>query len=190
MFTKGFFSLCLWKLGQNGILLTGGDDRCLTAWDVKSGKVAYTIEEAHPARVRGIVVLTKNSSGAFTDDDPHVVASASTDGVIRVWDVRMTAIKDKPNPLAEANTKARLTCLAGSALKCTISFLFLLVLLYGFTFSFLSCILIICLICCTLISMLSTVVFNVCFLWKQNAYATSHLHLTSFGKFSFGFFQY
>ncbi|KGN49418.1 p21-activated protein kinase-interacting protein 1-like [Cucumis sativus] len=102
---------------ENGILLTGGDDRCLTAWDVKSGKVAYTIEEAHPARVRGIVVLTKNSSGAFTDDDPHVVASASTDGVIRVWDVRMTAIKDKPNPLAEANTKARLTCLAGSALK-------------------------------------------------------------------------
>lgn len=113
-----------WKLGQNGILLTGGEDRCITAWDVKSGKVAYTIEEAHAARVKGIVVLTKNSSGAFADDDPHVVASASTDGVIRVWDVRMAAIKDKPNPLAEANTKSRLTCLAGSALKCMISFLF------------------------------------------------------------------
>lgn len=105
------------KLRQNGILLTGGEDRCVTAWDVKSGKVAYSIEEAHAARVKGIVVLTKNSSGAFSDDDPHIVASASSDGVIRVWDVRM-AIKDKPNPLAEANTKSRLTCLAGSALKC------------------------------------------------------------------------
>lgn len=101
---------------ENGILLTGGEGRCVTAWDVKSGKVAYSIEEAHAARVKGIVVLTKNSSGAFSDDDPHIVASASSDGVIRVWDVRM-AIKDKPNPLAEANTKSRLTCLAGSALK-------------------------------------------------------------------------
>lgn len=50
-------------------------------------------------------------------DDPYLVASASSDGVIRVWDVRM-AIKEKPNPLAEVNTKSRLTCLSGSSLKC------------------------------------------------------------------------
>lgn len=130
-----FFFLCvqlLWKRGQNGILFTGGEDRCLTAWDVKSGKMAYSIEEAHAARVKGIVALTKNSSGDFACDDPHVVASASTDGVIRVWDVRM-AVKDKPNPLAETDTKSRLTCLAGSALKCMISFLvFLSYLTYSF----------------------------------------------------------
>lgn len=49
--------------------------------------------------------------------DPNLVASASSDGVIRVWDVRM-AMKEKPYPLAEANTKSRLTCLAGTSLKC------------------------------------------------------------------------
>ncbi len=61
-------------------------------------------------------MLTK-SNGTVSGDDPYLVASASSDGVVRVWDVRM-AVKEKPNPLAEANTKSRLTCLAGSSLKC------------------------------------------------------------------------
>lgn len=51
------------------------------------------------------------------EDDPYLVTSASSDGVIRVWDVRM-ASKEKPVPLAEVNTKSRLTCLAGTSLKC------------------------------------------------------------------------
>lgn len=100
---------------QNGLLYTGGEDRNITAWDVNSGKVAYCIEDAHKSRVKGLVVPSK-SDGASGGDDPYLVATASTDGVIRVWDVRMTT-REKPNPLAEANTKSRLTCLAGSPLK-------------------------------------------------------------------------
>ncbi|KAK8524648.1 hypothetical protein V6N13_015663 [Hibiscus sabdariffa] len=99
--------------GESGILYTGGESRVITAWDTNSGKVAYSIEDAHSTRVKGIVVLTKDGG---SEDDPYLVASASSDGLIRVWDVRM-AIKGKPNPLAEANTKSRLTCLAGSYLK-------------------------------------------------------------------------
>ena len=59
-------------------------------------------------------MLTRNAL-AVADDDPYLVASASPDGVIRVWDVRM-AIKKKPNPLAEVevHTKSRITSLAGS----------------------------------------------------------------------------
>lgn len=99
---------------MNGLVFTGGEDRNLTAWDTGSGKVAYCIEDAHSARVKGIVVLSQ--SDGLTDDDPYMVVSASSDGIIRVWDLRM-AKKDKPSPLAEANTKSRLTCLAGSSLK-------------------------------------------------------------------------
>ena len=98
---------------DNGLLFAGGEGRNVTAWDTKSGKVAYSIEEAHNARVKGIVVLTKNG-GAGGDDDPYLVASASSDGVIHVWDVRMAT--KKSNPLAEAKTNSRLTCLAGSSL--------------------------------------------------------------------------
>lgn len=108
---------------QSGILFTGGEDRNITAWDTASGKVAYSIEDAHAARVKGIVVLSKNSDDSG-EEDPYMVASASSDGVIRVWDVRM-ANKEKPSPLAEANTKSRLTCLAGSSIKCESAFCFI-----------------------------------------------------------------
>ncbi|KAL3833664.1 hypothetical protein ACJIZ3_008400 [Penstemon smallii] len=103
--------------GGNGFLFTGGEDRSVTAWDTKSGQVAFSIEDAHSARVKGIVVLTKDDVlGEAYMGDPYIVASASSDGVIRVWDVR-TMGPGKPNPIAEANTKSRLTCLAGSSFK-------------------------------------------------------------------------
>ncbi|KAK9074382.1 hypothetical protein SSX86_006980 [Deinandra increscens subsp. villosa] len=104
--------LCI-ASGMNGLLYTGGEDRTVTAWDTVSGKVAYCIDDAHSARVKGIVVLSKIEGSS--EDEPFLVASASSDGIIRVWDVRM-ANKSKPTPLAEANTKSRLTCLAGSSI--------------------------------------------------------------------------
>ena len=61
-------------------------------------------------------MLSRNDSDT-AEDDPYMVVSASSDGVIRVWDIRM-AMREKPNPLVEANTKSWLTCLAGSSLKC------------------------------------------------------------------------
>lgn len=101
--------------GENGLLFTGGEDRNVIAWDITTGKVAYCIEDAHSARVKGLVVLGSRSDGDGTEF-PYLIASASSDGIIRVWDVRM-ARKEKPSPLAEANTKSRLTCLAGSSGK-------------------------------------------------------------------------
>ncbi|KAI4300043.1 hypothetical protein L6164_033462 [Bauhinia variegata] len=101
--------------GENGILYTGGEDCNITAWDTNSGKVAYCMEDAHPARIKGIVVLSK-SAGATGGDDPYLVASASSDGVIRIWDVRKAA-SGNVTCLAQAQTKSRLTCLDGSSVK-------------------------------------------------------------------------
>lgn len=130
---------------QNGILFTSGEDRNLTAWDTASGKMAYCIEDAHTARVKGIVVLSKNSVDSG-EEDPYLVASASSDGVIRVWDVRM-AHKGKPNPLTETNTKSRLTCLAGSSIKCeSLHFVysFYSIMIYDVRFCVVPCSYIVC----------------------------------------------
>ncbi|XP_077253843.1 transducin/WD40 repeat-like superfamily protein [Tasmannia lanceolata] len=101
--------------GESGLLFTGGEDRTVTAWDTMTGKVAYCIEDAHSARVKGLVVLGSRNGGDAAES-PYLVASASSDGFIRVWDMRM-AKKENPKPLVEANTKSRLTCLAGSSVK-------------------------------------------------------------------------
>lgn len=91
-------------------MFTGGEDRNITAWDTNSGKVAYSIGDAHAARIKGIAVLSKSG-------ETDTVASASSDGVIRVWDVRMAADNGNPSPLSEAKTKSRITCLAGSSFR-------------------------------------------------------------------------
>ncbi|KAI3953715.1 hypothetical protein MKW98_017539 [Papaver atlanticum] len=99
-------------VSANGLLTTGGEDCNVTAWDPTSGKVAYCIEKAHSNRVKGIAVLSSSTiDDVENSESPYLVASASSDGVIRVWDVRMVK-KEQPSPFAEANTKSRLTCLA------------------------------------------------------------------------------
>ncbi|XP_057993110.1 uncharacterized protein LOC110645264 [Hevea brasiliensis] len=107
------FIIHLLNFEQNGLLFAGGENWNITARDINSGKIAYCIDNAHSARVKGIFVLARNDGAA---DDTYLLVSASSDGVIRVWDVRM-AVKEKPSPLAEFNTKSRLTCLAGTSLK-------------------------------------------------------------------------
>ncbi|RZC45941.1 hypothetical protein C5167_009692 [Papaver somniferum] len=101
----------------NGLLFTGGEDCNVTAWDPVSGKKAYCIEKAHSKRVKGVAVLSSSTiDDVENSESPYLVASASSDGIIRVWDVRM-ANKEQPSPVAEADTKSRLTCLAGSSIK-------------------------------------------------------------------------
>lgn len=106
--------LCV-AMGEDGLLITGGEDRNITAWDHTSGKVAYCTENAHSSRIKGLVVF-KNKNNSQNQESSHILASASSDGVIRTWDLRMIA-KENPTPLAEANTNSRLTCLAGSSVR-------------------------------------------------------------------------
>ncbi|KAL4200632.1 hypothetical protein AMTRI_Chr02g212120 [Amborella trichopoda] len=98
---------------ENGLLFTGGEDCSVRAWDPMTGKVAFSFENAHSTRLKGLVVFGERDDQG--DDAPYIMASASSDGVIKVWDLRMAT--ERPTPLEEASIKCRLTCFGGSYIR-------------------------------------------------------------------------
>jgi len=101
------------------MLVTGGEDCVVRAWDTRSGKQAWVMENAHTNRIKGVAILgSKSDTGDESGELPHLVASASSDGLLKVWDTRMVLGGDDgaaPVPLMQAETKARLTCLVSSS---------------------------------------------------------------------------
>ncbi|CAN6445354.1 unnamed protein product [Victoria cruziana] len=99
---------------EDGLLFMGGEDRKLRAWDTTSGTVAYCIDDAHAARMKGLTIIGSKGEGG---DPSYMVATASSDGVVKVWDMRMASNGRQPLPLAQAETTSRLTCLACSSVR-------------------------------------------------------------------------
>jgi len=100
------------------MLLTGGEDCTVRAWDTRSGKQAWWMENAHTNRIKGVAILgSKSDTGDESGELPHLVASASSDGLLKVWDTRMVSGEDGAAlaPLMQAETKARLPCLVSSS---------------------------------------------------------------------------
>lgn len=122
---------CL-AFGSDNILLTGSEDGTMHIWDARAGsKPVSSLPGAHGARIRAVAAF------GGVSEQPGFAASASTDGLLKVWDCRQLAsmrpgtaphhiflleIEHLPQKLcraentvlavAEAATKARLTCLA------------------------------------------------------------------------------
>eukprot|EP00250_Pteridium_aquilinum_P014597 c22084_g1_i1 orf=550-1677(-) len=99
---------------EDGILFTGGEDRIIRAWDTRSAKLAFSITKAHTNRIRGLCVWAADKT---SETISNYVASASSDGCIRVWDTRLIKNGDDASPVMEAETKARLTCLVACSVK-------------------------------------------------------------------------
>ncbi|XP_024522652.1 p21-activated protein kinase-interacting protein 1-like [Selaginella moellendorffii] len=88
------------------LLCTGGEDCSVSVWDFRSGKTAHRIAAAHASRVKGVDRL----------GDSQLLVSASSDGTVKVWDLRVVSQAEddgKPVPLMQADTRARLTCVVG-----------------------------------------------------------------------------
>lgn len=78
----------------HGERLMATEDSSLTAWDPASGERAFVLKMAHAARVRAVDALPSADGRASS----HLFASASSDGVVRVWDSRMATSSDSCAP--------------------------------------------------------------------------------------------
>jgi WD40 repeat protein len=68
----------------NCVLLTGVEDGSVKVWDLRTAACVHSMERMHESRVRGLVVVKGGSEGGM----PEVFATASSDGVVKMWDSR------------------------------------------------------------------------------------------------------
>jgi len=104
--------------GARQVLVSGGEDGSLTAWDLRANAAAFSRPRAHAARIRGVAALGAPAAAGSGGSD-WLVGAASSDGVVRLWDLRRAGGGGAPASgagwLAEAATGARLTCLCAAA---------------------------------------------------------------------------
>lgn len=86
--------LCADLVGRGGedVCLAGGEGGLLAAFDMRQRAAAVSLRGAHATRVRGVC----SASGAELCEGglPRWVASGASDGVIKLWDLRMASQDD------------------------------------------------------------------------------------------------
>ena len=93
---------------QDNVVFSGGEKGIVRGWDYRVPDEILTLDSAHTRRIKGLAV-SLGDNGPM----PAMIASASSDGSIKVWDPRMLGANGGPPvPMRTAETKARLTCLA------------------------------------------------------------------------------
>ena len=94
-------------------LVTGCEDGSLRLWEAGGARGAAELAcapRAHATRIRALAVLPQTPAGAGADTPARLrVATASSDGAVKVWEFGGGA--GAPRCLAQAETRARLTCL-------------------------------------------------------------------------------
>ncbi|XP_037131113.1 p21-activated protein kinase-interacting protein 1-like [Syngnathus acus] len=88
---------------NNSILAVAGDDETVRLCDVAKAKWVCEFK-AHETRVKAVE--------SFKLGDHCVLVTASNDGFIKMWKLRLNDELECPTLLGEVNTMARLTCLA------------------------------------------------------------------------------
>eukprot|EP00271_Cylindrocystis_brebissonii_P005502 TRINITY_DN17564_c0_g2_i1.p1 TRINITY_DN17564_c0_g2~~TRINITY_DN17564_c0_g2_i1.p1 ORF type:complete len:577 (+),score=119.35 TRINITY_DN17564_c0_g2_i1:148-1878(+) len=108
---------------SENLAVTAGEESTIRVWHADTPEPILTVESAHKTRIKAVATASLAGDGSAEEHSlPSLIASASSDGVVRVWDPRMIRRKKGasggaeeggvPLPLFEAETRARLTCLS------------------------------------------------------------------------------
>ncbi|GIL89377.1 hypothetical protein Vretifemale_17193 [Volvox reticuliferus] len=98
---------------DDSLMLLGLEDGSVRVWDVRTSGVVGGWERAHTSRVRAMAIMQAGSGKL-----PSYLATASSDGTIKLWDTRRLGSPDgaasEAAPAvctAQVSTDARLTCM-------------------------------------------------------------------------------
>ncbi|XP_069769441.1 p21-activated protein kinase-interacting protein 1-like isoform X2 [Narcine bancroftii] len=91
------------KFITESIIAIAGNEEYVRLYDIKSRKCISEFK-AHEARVKVLYF--------FQVEQNNILATASSDGYIKLWKLNIEEIQSSPLLLSEVNTEARLTCLA------------------------------------------------------------------------------
>lgn len=75
----------------------GCEDGSLRLWDTRCSRPVVEISRAHNSRIKGVAAAGASAPGARQGGDGDdaagqiVAATASSDGFVRLWDMRMAA---------------------------------------------------------------------------------------------------
>ena len=107
-------------IATRSVLLLGFEDGGLALWDARApggaaGALTARADKAHTQRIRAIVPVSRDAGAAL----PRHVATASSDGAVKVWDCRRLSGGGSGGggwkELASVETRGRITCMALSA---------------------------------------------------------------------------
>lgn len=120
--------LCMTFGSEDGVVITGSEDGALRVWDTVKGRQVLCINRAHTTRIKALAApysapVATDRHSALVDAVPELLATASSDGVIKLWALRTAAAAaqqaGRPEAedggggacLCQAETRARLTTL-------------------------------------------------------------------------------
>jgi WD40 repeat protein len=68
------------------VVAVGCENGSLQLLDTRSGTVMDIVKEAHSSRIRGLAAVPEQGEDAMS----HLLGSVSTDGAVKLWDLRST----------------------------------------------------------------------------------------------------
>lgn len=112
------------EFAGDGIIVTGSEDGSVRVWDNATCQEILCISKAHATRIKALALpyAASNSPAGGVAQMPELLASASSDGVVKVWALRRAAeaAAQRGSAAAEGGSDADCVCQVATRARLTV----------------------------------------------------------------------